>query len=250
MTFGRLAFALIATLAIGARTLPAATTLASWQVPAAFPASTGNIPTGTTYLMPNINGTPTSGTLAGNSAAILSTFHSMAAATYISPAGNGSQYSFSSNNWSPSDYYQVVLPTTGVSDLQVSWDQARSSSGPAAFALEMSTDGTTFTRLMTYTVVQSGGGGAPGTWSTTNYNSLYTNTYDLPETADNVASLYLRFTNIETAVSSASGSNRIDNIAINGVPEPLSSIPEPRSVLVGGLLLAGLFLRQRRTKGF
>jgi autotransporter-associated beta strand protein len=30
----------------------------------------------------------------------------------------------------------------------------------------------------------------------------------------------------------------------------VSSIPEPRSVLVGGLLLAGLFLRQRRTKGF
>ena len=110
----------------------------------------------------------------------------------------------------------------------------------------MSTDGTTFTRLMTYTVAQSGGGGAPGTWSTTNYNSLYTNTYDLPETADNVASLYLRFTNIETAKSSASGSNRIDNVTLTAV----SSIPEPRSVLVGGLLLAGLFLRQRRTKGF
>jgi autotransporter-associated beta strand protein len=30
----------------------------------------------------------------------------------------------------------------------------------------------------------------------------------------------------------------------------VSSIPEPRSVLVGGLLLAGLFLRQRRAKGF
>jgi hypothetical protein len=239
MTFKHLAFTLIATLAIGAQTLPAATTLASWQVPAAFPTGTGNVPTGTTYLMPNINGTPTSGTLAGNSAAILSAFHSVAATTYTSPAGNGSQYSFSSNNWSPSDYYQVVLPTTGVSDLQVSWDQARGSTGPAAFALEMSTDGTTFTRLTTYTVVQSGGGGAPGTWSTTNYNSLYTNTYDLPETADNVASLYLRFTNIQTAVSSASGSNRIDNIAINGVPEP-------STVALVGLAVGGMLLRRRK----
>ncbi|MFO0202362.1 MAG: PEP-CTERM sorting domain-containing protein, partial [Alphaproteobacteria bacterium] len=142
-------------------------------------------------------------------------------------------------NWSPSDYYQVVLPTTGVSDLQVSWDQARSSTGPAAFALEMSTDGTTFTRLMNYTVAQSGGGGAPGTWSTTNYNSLYTNTYDLPETADNVASLYLRFTNIQTAVSSASGSNRIDNIAINVVPEP-------STVALVGLAVGGMLLRRRK----
>jgi hypothetical protein len=256
MTFGRLAFAIIATVAIGARTLPAQN-LALWEVPVGFPNGTGNIPTGNTYVMPNIstagttagqqwpalpaaaypNGTPTFGTLAGNSAAILSTFHSVAAALYTSPTGNGSQYSFSSNNWSPGDYYQVALPTTGVSNLQVSWDQARSSTGPAAFTLEMSTDGTTFTQLTSYTVLQSGGGGAPGTWSSTISNPLYTNTFALPETANNQASLYLRFTNNEAAVSSSSGSNRIDNIAVNVVPEPSTVTVAAMGLAVGGMLL-------------
>lgn len=251
-------------LAIGARSLPAQT-IASWEMPVGFPNGTGNIPTGTSYVMPNIstagttagqqwpalpaaaypNGTPTFGTLAGNSAAILSSVHALLAATYTSPAGNGSPYSFSSNNWSPGDYYQVVLPTlgqppAGQTNLSVNWDQARSSTGPAAFGLQMSTNGTDFTSLTTYSVLQSGGGGSPGTWSTTVPNSLYTNTFALPQSAENQAKLYLRFTNIEAAVSSASGSNRIDNIAVTAVPEPSAL------ALVGlGIGLGGTLLRRR-----
>lgn len=246
MTFGRLFIAIIATVFLGARSVPAQTSVASWQMLVAFPTGTGNVPTGNTYLppnTPNAAGTPSGGALAGNSSAILSTFHALAAATYVSPAGNGSQYSFSSNNWSPGDYYQVVLPTTDYADLSVSWDQARSSTGPAAFALQMSTDGTNFTQLTTYTVLQSGGGGAPGTWSTTTYNALYTNTFALPVAADNQSSLYLRFTNIEAAVSSASGSNRIDNIAVTAVPEPSTF------ALVGlGIGLGGMLLRRRERR--
>jgi hypothetical protein len=250
MTFGRLAFAIIATVVLGARSVPAQT-IAAWRMPVPFPTGTGNVPTGTTYVPPNQTGatqwpttgdpypagTPTEGILAGNASAILSTVHALAAATYTSPAGNGSQYSFSSNNWSPNDYYQVVLPTTGYSNLSLSWDQARSSTGPAAFKLQMSTNGTNFTDLTTYTVLQSGGGGAPGTWSSTTYNSLYTNTFALPGSADNQASLTLRFTNIEAAVSSASGSNRIDNIAINVVPEPSTVTLVAIGLAVGGMLL-------------
>jgi hypothetical protein len=259
MTLGRLVIAIIATAVIGARSVPAQP-LAIWEVPVGFPNGTGNIPTGNTYVMPNIseagttagqqfpslpaqpypNGTPTFGALAGNPSAILSTFHTVAAALYTSPAGNGSPYSFSSNNWSPGDYYQVVLPTTDYANLVVSWDQARSSTGPAAFALEMSTDGTTFTQLTTYNVLQSGGGGSPGTWSSTTYNPLYTTTFALPETADNQASLYLRFTNIEAAVSATTGANRIDNIAITAVPEP-TTLP-----LLGlGMGLGGMLVRRR-----
>ncbi|MFM7205857.1 MAG: PEP-CTERM sorting domain-containing protein [Planctomycetaceae bacterium] len=216
------------------------------------------VPTGTTYLPPNQTGTnqwpatgspypagtPTSGTLAGNSSAILSTFHTSTAATYTSPAGNGSQYSFSSNNWLPADYYQVVLPTTGYTSLSVSWDQARSSTGPAAFKLQMSTNGTSFTDLTPtpYTVLQSGGGGAPGTWSTATYNALYSSTFALPVSADNQASLYVRFTNSESAASAATGSNRIDNISITSVPEP-STV----ALAAVGLGFSRLLVRRRRS---
>jgi hypothetical protein len=104
------------------------TTLALWTMPTAFPTGPGLVPTGTSYRPPNGSfpaGTPDQGLLAGSTSAILSTFHALAAATYTSPAGNGSQYSFSGNNWSPNDFYQVVLPTTGGwTNLSVSWDQA------------------------------------------------------------------------------------------------------------------------------
>lgn len=226
---------------IGAGTLQGATTLAHWQMTVAFPTGTGNVPTGTTYLPPNTPspaGTPSAGELAGNSSAILSSVHVSASTNFTSPAGNGSQYSFSSNNWAPADYYQVVLSTTDYTGLSVSWDQARSSTGPAAFTLRMSTDGIEFSDLHAYTVLQSGGGGAPGTWSTTSYNSLYTNTFSLPVAADNQTSLILRFVNTEAAASSTSGSNRIDNISV-------TSIPEPASTLFCGLGFLALFRRRR-----
>jgi hypothetical protein len=262
MTFGRLFIAVIATVCLSARSLPAQT-IASWEMPVGFPNGTGTVPTGTSYVMPNIstagttagqqwpalpaapypNGTPTFGTLAGNSAAILSSVHALDAATYTSPAGNGSLYSFSSNNWSPGDYYQVVLPTlgqptAGQTNLSLSWDQARSSTGPAAFKLQMSTNGTTFTDLTTYTVQISA---SPNAWSSTVYRPTFTNTFALPQSAENQASLYLRFTNAEAAVSSGSGSNRIDNIAVSAVPEPSTF------GLVGlGIGLGGMLLRRRR----
>lgn len=244
MTVSRLLIAIVATVFLGVRSVPAeTTTVAAWQMLVAFPTGAGNVPTGTTYLPPNTPsaaGTPSTGVLAGNSSAILSTFHTLAASTYTSPAGNGSQYSFSSNNWSPADYYQVVLPTTGYTGLSVSWDQARSSTGPAAFKLQMSTNGTSFTDLLSYSVLQSGGGGAPGTWSSTTYNALYTSTFALPVSANNQANLYLRFTNSEAVASSSSGSNRIDNISVTAVPEPSTF-----ALVVLGVGFGGMFLRRR-----
>lgn len=248
---GGIAFALVATLCLGAMPLQvqAQTTfnLAKWEMPVPFPSGAGNVPTGTTYLPPNQTGTaqwptvgtpfpagtPTTGFLGGNAAAILSTFHSSTAATYTSPAGNGSLYSFSGNNWSPNDYYQVVLPTSGWTNLTLTWDQARSSTGPLSFALQMSTDGSSFSQLTTYNVLQSGGGGAPGTWTTGSYSPIYSNTFSLPSTADNQASLYLRFTNVTGTASAPSGSNRIDNISIMAVPEPTTVVLAALGVGVG-----------------
>ncbi|MFM8817164.1 MAG: hypothetical protein ACKOHI_04705, partial [Phycisphaerales bacterium] len=154
--------------------------IAGWTMPTAFPTGTGNVPTGTSYLPPGPNGAGVADQGANIAGSQLISVHALAAATYTSPAGNGTQYAFSSNNWSPGDYYQVTLSTLGFTNLSISWDQARSSTGPAAFRLLMSTDGgSNFSELLSYTVLQSGGGGAPGTWSSTTYNALYTNTFSV-----------------------------------------------------------------------
>jgi uncharacterized protein (TIGR03382 family) len=84
----------------------------------------------------------------------------------------------------------------------------------------MSVNEGSFTELFTYSVLQSGGGGAPGTWSTTSYNSLYTNTVQLGTAASNAASVVIRFVNTSATASAASGSSRIDNIFVTEVPAP------------------------------
>ncbi|NDB12738.1 MAG: hypothetical protein EBX54_12670, partial [Betaproteobacteria bacterium] len=63
------------------------------------------------------------------------------ATSYTAPAGNGSAYSFSSNVWKAGDYYQAKFNTTGYSGISFSFDMTRSSTGPATWIIEMSTNG-------------------------------------------------------------------------------------------------------------
>ncbi len=209
--------------------------VAGWTIPTAFPTGAGNVPTGVMYSVGAANqGDQTAGSE-------LKSVHALAAATYTSPAGNGSQYAFSSNNWSIGDYYEARLSTLGYESISVSWDQARSSTGPATFELLVSTDGVNFTVVdvagsATYAVLQSGGGGAPGTWSSTTYNPLYTFS-EAVALADNQAEVTFRFRSLVTAA--ATGSNRIDNVFISG-----NVIPAPGALALAGL--AGLIGRRRR----
>lgn len=209
-----------------------------WTITTAFPTGTGNVPTGTYYSV----GAGDMGALTTGSN--LSTTHALPASTYTSPSGNGSQYSFSSNNWSIGDYYEARFSTVGYEDIEVSWDQARSSTGPVNFEVVMSVDGgANFSFVMGYNVLQSGGGGSPGTWTTSTYNPLYTNltALDLNTdgiTADNRAEVIVRFRAI-TAPSGLTGSNRIDNVMING-----SAVPAPGALALLGL--AGFAGRRRR----
>jgi hypothetical protein len=213
-----------------------------WTMPTAFPTGTGNVPTGTSYVPPMLAG-EAAGTADQGANRLLGSeirsVHALAAATYTSPAGNGNQYSFSSNNWSPNDYYQISFSASGYSSLSLSWDQARSSTGPSPFKVDMSVNGGSFADVTTYTVLQSGGGGAPGTWSSTTYNALYTNSVNLGAVADSAASVVIRFVNTNSTASSASGANRIDNILVNG-----TLVPAPGAAALVGL--AGLIARRRR----
>ena len=208
--------------------------IASWSITTAFPTGTGNVPTGTTYGV----GAADAGALTAGSS--LTSVHAAAAATYTSPAGNGSQYAFSSNNWNTGDYYQASFSTTGYSTISLSWDQARSSTGPSSFTLIMSTDGGAnwTTVLASYTVLQSGGGGAPATWSSTGArNAIYTNTATLSG-AENKGSVLVRFQSI-SGLSAATGSNRIDNVEISG-----TAVPAPGALALVGL--GGLVAGRRR----
>lgn len=206
--------------------------VAGWTITTAFPTGAGNVPTGNTYSVGVANeGAQTVGSS-------LSSYHALAAATYTSPAGNGSQFSFSSNNWSIGDYYEARVSTLGFNDpISVSWDQARSSTGPAAFELIFSIDGgANWTFVSNYTVLQSGGGGAPGTWSSTTYNALYTNSMNLVG-AENAAELIVRFRS--TVAAASSGSSRIDNVSIFS-----TAIPAPGAIALLGV--ASLVSGRRR----
>jgi MYXO-CTERM domain-containing protein len=217
-----------------------ASLIVGWTMPTAFPTGTGNVPTGTSYLPPGPNGAGVADQGLNLLGSELKAVKALAASTYTSPSGNGSQYAFSVNNWSPNDYFQAKFSTLGFTDINLGWDQARSSTGPDEFRVLMSVDGgTSFTELVAYTVLQSGGGGSPGTWSSTTYNPLYSYTLALGAAAENRSEVIVRFQNFEPFASSASGSNRIDNILVTQGP-----VPAPGALALLGL--AGLAARRRR----
>jgi hypothetical protein len=76
--------------------------IAGWSITTAFPTGTGNVPTGNTY---SVGAADQGDQTAGSE---LRSYHALAAATYTSPAGNGSQYAFSSNNWSIRSFCNLI----------------------------------------------------------------------------------------------------------------------------------------------
>ena len=206
--------------------------IAGWSMPTAVAAAT----TGSNYTY----GAADLGALTSGSS--LSGYHAAAATTWSSPAGNGSTYSLSSNNWATGDYYQVSMATTGYSDISVSWDQTRSSTGPSSFSLSMSTDGgANFTTLLaSYTVIQAGLAGTGTTsWNSVTNQSGFTTTTIVGISAANQSNVLFRFSSLST--TSSGGTNRVDNISVTGAAVP---IPAPGAVALIGL--AGLVARRRR----
>ena len=207
--------------------------IAGWTIDTGLPTGTG-LPIQSSYTY----GAAESGALAGSASTSLFGVHANPQTAWTSPAGNGSQYSLSSNRWASGDYYQIDLSTSGFSNIAVSWDQARSSTGPQFFDLMYSTDGGAnwVTALAGYEVLRSGGGGAPGTLSSSTYDPQYTSTFVFGAELDDQATLSIRFM-AASEPSGISGSNRIDNIFVE-------SIPAPGAIAVLGL--AGLASRRRR----
>jgi hypothetical protein len=207
--------------------------IAGWTIDTGLPTGTG-LPIQSSYTY----GAAESGALAGSASTSLFGVHANPQTAWTSPAGNGSQYSLSSNRWASGDYYQIDLSTSGFSNIAVSWDQARSSTGPQFFDLMYSTDGGAnwVTALAGYEVLRPGGGGVPGTRSSSTYDPQYTSTFVFGAELDDQATLSIRFM-AASEPSGISGSNRIDNIFVE-------SIPAPGAIAVLGL--AGLASRRRR----
>jgi hypothetical protein len=216
----------------------ASTLLSAWSFPTPLPTGTGNVPTGQIFSY----GAADQGILTAGSS--FQGVHASAASTWTSPAGNSSQYSLSGNNWAIGDYWEARFSTIGYSDINVGWDQARSSTGPANFEVVVSIDGgSSFTNVLaSYAVLQSGGGGAPGTWQSNGaYLSIYSNTVSLTSLASNQADVIVRW-RATSAAGGTGGSNRIDNVLVYS--GPVIPVPAPGAVALLGL--AGLAARRRR----
>jgi len=225
-------FLLAAVVGLAASASASAALVCGWTMPTAVAAAT----TGSNYTY----GAADQGELTAGTS--LSAFHTLAATTWSSPAGNGSQFSLSANNWSAGDYFQISCSTTGYADpISFSFDQTRSATGPATFDVLMSIDGgSNFTTVLAgYSVVQAGLAGTGTTsWNaTTNQPTAFTTTVSGLTAAANQTSVIFR---IQSTVTTASaGTNRIDNVQVNS-----GAVPSPGAIALVGL--AGLVARRRR----
>jgi hypothetical protein len=248
--------------------------LAGWTVPCAFPTGAGNVPTGTFFKVPlavnsdgtynanpNTGGTTWDAAMAGRADSgakklqagfELSSTHQLAssganATSYTAPAGNGSAYAFSSNVWKAGDFYQAKFDTTGYTGISFSFDMTRSSTGPATWIIEMSTNGgSSFSTLnASYAVISAGAAGSGTTaWSSSTSQSAFNSSYNLDSSANNAAEVMVRIRALVDSVNSsgtyqAGGTARIDNILVNG-----TAVPAPGAAALVGL--AGLIARRRR----
>jgi hypothetical protein len=167
---------------------------------------------------------------------IFTGLHATNVTVWSSPVGNGSANSVSANNWAIDDYFQFQFSTLTFSNIAITWSHFRSSTGPANFSLRYSTDGSSFTTFTNY---------APSTnsWSSSSNNVASIFTADLASITaiDNQSDVYFRLV-ADSAPSANTGTSRIDNITITGVPEPSTYA----MLALAGAGFAGYVIRRRR----
>ena len=214
----------ITLLAAGIAPAFAQTTIAKWTFETSAPTTPGSF-------------TPEIGL------GLASGFHA-GASTYSSPAGNGSAHSFSSNTWAIGDYYQFQVSTSGLSNINVSWDQISSGTGPKDFSLLYSTDGTNFsTAISSYTVLVNA---TPNTWSSATPISTSSYTFDFSglTAINNQAAVYFRLRDFDAISANggtvaAGGTDRVDNFSVTVIPEPSTY------ALLAGVATFAIVLRRR-----
>ncbi len=126
----------------------------------------------------------------------------------------------SATGWNIGDYWQVEFNASDYKNLKLSSMHRSSDTGPKDFQIEYSLDETSWTAVSGGVIAVTPG----STWNTTISNLA------LPSAVDFQSSIYLRWvvtSNVsasgETLVSS--GTNRIDNIIVTGVPNQIPTAP-------------------------
>jgi hypothetical protein len=177
-------------------------------------------------------------------------FHASLGTDWSNPVGNSSAESFSVNNWEQNDYFQFTASMVGFSNITFSFDQTRSGTGPSAFKVAYSTNGTSFTDLPSgsYTVVNAltFSDSTTGTsWSSTKLatNTSYSFSLSAISVVNNASNVYVRLIQTATGVNT-NGTSRVDNVEIAG-----TAIPEPSTfaAILGGVALLGVAARRRRS---
>ena len=168
-------------------------------------------------------------------------FHADGTTTYSNPVGNGSGDSWSSNTWTAGDYYQFSVSTVGLENIQITWDQTGSNTGPRDFNLEYDAGGG-FMTATSYALTNDG-------WSSGTNNPDSTRTFDFSAITalDDNATVIFRLTSVgNTAINGSpvavAGSSRVDNVLIEGS----AVIPEPTAAGLCLIVLAGMIGRRRR----
>ena len=180
---------------------------------------------------------PSAGSYAADNGGIgqLTAVHASNNTVWSSPSGNGSSNSLSANNWTTGDYFQFQFSTLTFSNIAITWSQTRSATGLTNFSLRYSTDGSSFTTFTNYSVAQV-------TWSSTTFTNSSVFVADLLSVTaiDNLSDVYLRLVAEQTPAGTGTG--RIDDITITGVPEPSTYA----MLALAGAGFAGYVIRRRR----
>ncbi len=231
------------TFALGAASQVQAQTIADWNFDSTADSST------ITSVTPSATSASISADIGSGTAKGI---HASSSSAWSSPAGNGAGGSFSVNNWGVGDSFQFEVSTLNFNNIQISWDQTGSATGPANFTLAYSTNGTSFTTLETYSVLVNGSPNSPWSGSVGALrNSAYTLSYDLSSTAaaSNDGTLYFELidnstTSLNGGTVGTGGTGRVDNFLVTGTA---IAAPEPSA---WALMAAGLgllaFVRSRR----